>query len=137
MPQPQFSPVLLTDLYELTMLQAYFEERMHEVAVFSLFVRRLPERRNYLMACGLADVLAFLETLRFDRAALVYLDSLGRFSKRFLQYLEQLRFTGDVYAVPEGTPVFANEPLVEIEAPIAEAQLVETFVMNQVLCRPF
>jgi nicotinate phosphoribosyltransferase len=77
-------------------------------------------------------VLAFLETLRFDQAALAYLDSLGRFSKRFLQYLDQLRFTGDVYAVPEGTPVFANEPLVEIEAPIAEAQLVETFVMNQV-----
>jgi nicotinate phosphoribosyltransferase len=132
MPQPQFSPVLLTDLYELTMLQAYFEEQMREVAVFSLFVRRLPERRNYLMACGLDDVLAFLETLRFDQAALTYLDSLGRFSTRFLQYLDQLRFTGDVYAVPEGTPVFANEPLVEIEAPIAEAQLVETFVMNQV-----
>ena len=132
MPQPQFSPVLLTDLYELTMLQAYFEEHMREVAVFSLFVRRLPERRNYLLACGLDDVLAFLETLRFDQAALAYLNSLGRFSKRSLQYLDQLRFTGDVYALPEGTPVFANEPLVEIEAPIAEAQLVETFVMNQV-----
>jgi nicotinate phosphoribosyltransferase len=129
---PQFSPVLLTDLYELTMLQAYFEEQMREVAVFSLFVRRLPERRNYLLACGLDDVLAFLEMLRFDRAALDYLDSLGLFSKPFLRHLEQLRFTGDVYAVPEGTPVFANEPLVEVEAPIAEAQLVEAFVMNQI-----
>ena len=114
------------------MLQAYFEEHMREVAVFSLFVRRLPERRNYLLACGLDDVLAFLETLCFDEAALAYLDSLGRFSAPFLRYLEQFRFTGDVYAVPEGTPVFANEPLVEIEAPIAEAQLVETFVMNQI-----
>ena len=114
------------------MLQAYFEEHMREIAVFSLFVRRLPERRNYLLACGLDDVLAFLETLRFDQAALAYLDSLGRFSKPFLRHLEELRFTGDVCAVPEGTPVFANEPLVEIEAPIAEAQLVEAFVMNQI-----
>ncbi len=132
MPRPHFSPVLLTDLYELTMLQAYFEERMRDVAVFSLFVRRLPERRNYLLACGVDDVLAFLETLRFDEAALAYLDSLGRFSTRFLHYLADLRFTGEVYAVPEGTPVFAEEPLVEIEAPISEAQLVEAFVMNQI-----
>jgi nicotinate phosphoribosyltransferase len=130
--QPQFSPVLFTDLYELTMLQAYFEERMCDVAVFSLFVRRLPARRNYLLACGLDDVLAFLETLRFDEAALAYLDSLGRFSDAFLHSLAQLRFTGDVFAVPEGTPIFANEPLVEIEALISEAQLVEAFVMNQI-----
>jgi nicotinate phosphoribosyltransferase len=130
--QPRFSPVLLTDLYALTMLQAYFEERMRDVAVFSLFVRRLPDRRNYLLACGLDDALAFLENLRFDAAALAYLDSLGAFSDRFLRHLEQLRFTGDVYAVPEGTPVFANEPLVEVEAPIDEAQLVEALVMNQV-----
>jgi len=114
------------------MLQAYFEEQMSEVAVFSLFVRRLPERRNYLLACGLDDVLAFLETLHFDREALDYLRSLDRFSERFLRHLEGLRFTGDVYAVPEGTPVFANEPLVEVEAPIAEAQLVEAIVMNQI-----
>ena len=130
--QPQFSPALLTDLYALTMLQAYFEEHMTEVAVFSLFVRRLPERRNYLLACGLDDVLAFLETLRFDEPALAYLRSLGRFSDTFLAYLKQLRFTGDVYAVPEGTPVFAQEPIVEIEAPICESQLVEALVMNQI-----
>ena len=124
--------MLLTDLYELTMLAAYFEERMGDTAVFSLFVRRLPERRNYLLACGLEDVLAFLETFRFDERALAYLDSLGRFSDRFLRHLEQLRFTGDVHAVPEGTPVFAFEPIVEVAAPIAEAQLVEAFVMNQI-----
>ena len=129
---PRFSPVLLTDLYSLTMLQAYFEEQMHEAAVFSLFVRRLPERRNYLLACGLDDVLTFLETIHFDRPALAYLESLGRFSERFIQALERLRFTGDVYAVPEGTPVFENEPLLEIQAPISEAQLVEAFVMNQI-----
>jgi nicotinate phosphoribosyltransferase len=128
----RFSPALLTDLYELTMLQAYFEEQMSERAVFSLFVRHLPPRRNYLLACGLDDVLTFLETVRFDSAALQYLASLGHFSGRFLQHLEGLRFTGDVFAVPEGTPVFGNEPLLEIEAPIAEAQFVETFVMNQI-----
>ena len=128
----RFSPALFTDLYELTMLEAYFEEQMGETAVFSLFVRRLPERRNYLLACGLDDVLAFLETLRFDAAALAYLDSLGRFSDRFLRHLEQFHFTGDVYAVPEGTPVFPPEPIVEVVAPISEAQLVEAFVMNQI-----
>jgi nicotinate phosphoribosyltransferase len=129
---PPYSPALFTDLYELTMLEAYLEEEMHEVATFSLFVRHLPARRNFLLACGLADVLSFLESLRFDPAGLAYLESLGRFSPRLLSYLETLRFTGDVYAVAEGTPIFAGEPLVEIEAPIAEAQLVETFVMNQI-----
>ena len=129
---PRVSAALLTDLYELTMLQAYFEEQMSDVAVFSLFVRRLPARRNYLLACGLDDALGFLETLRFDDAALAYLASLGRFSDRFLQYLQRFRFTGDVYAVPEGTPIFASEPIVEVAAPIAEAQLVESLVMNQI-----
>jgi nicotinate phosphoribosyltransferase len=100
--------------------------------VFSLFVRRLPEQRNFLLACGLDDVLTFLETCRFDDAALEYLHSLGRFSRPFLKSLADFRFTGDVYAVPEGTPVFANEPLLEIQAPISEAQLVEAFVMNQI-----
>lgn len=114
------------------MLRAYFEERMHGTAVFSLFVRRLPEGRNALLACGLHDVLDFLETLRFDEPSLAYLSSLGRFSEPFLRQLQRLRFTGDVYAVAEGTPVFPPEPILEVVAPIAEAQLIETFVMNQV-----
>lgn len=126
------SPALLTDLYQLTMLQAYEEEGMAETAVFSLFVRRLPERRNYLVACGLDDVLTFVEGLRFDTAALDYLSTLGRFSDRFLRRLEQFRFTGAVYAVPEGTPVFANEPILEVVAPLPEAQFIETAVMNLV-----
>jgi nicotinate phosphoribosyltransferase len=114
------------------MLQAYFEERMHDIAVFSLFVRRLPPRRNYLLACGLDDVLTFLETFRFDDTALAYLASLRRFSDSFLRYLERFCFTGDVYAVAEGTPVFRLEPMIEVCAPIGEAQIMETFVMNQV-----
>ena len=114
---------LFTDLYELTMLQAYVERGMGETATFSLFVRRLPERRNYLLACGLDDVLDYLERLRFRREGLDYLASLGRFSERFLRWLEEFRFAGDVDAVPEGTPVFENEPLLEITAPIAQAQI--------------
>ncbi len=123
---------LFTDFYELTMLQAYFEEGMTEEAVFSLFVRRLPARRNFLLACGLDTVLGYLESLRFGDDALAYLAALGKFSDHFLDWLRDFRFTGDVYAVPEGTPVFANEPLLELVAPIQQAQLVETFVMNQI-----
>jgi nicotinate phosphoribosyltransferase len=129
---PPFSPVLLTDFYALTMLQAYFDEGLSDRAVFSLFVRRLPVNRNFLIACGLDDVLTHIEALRFDRPALDYLESLGRFSEAFLRHLEQLRFSGDVYAVAEGTPVFANEPILEVTAPIGEAQLIEAVVLNQV-----
>lgn len=123
---------LFTDLYELTMLQAYFEEGMTDKAAFSLFVRRLPDRRNFLIACGLDTVFDYLENLRFRDEDRHYLSSLGIFSDRFLDWLRGLRFTGDVFAVPEGTPVFANEPILEIEAPMLQAQLVETFIMNQI-----
>jgi nicotinate phosphoribosyltransferase len=123
---------LFTDLYELTMAQAFVAEGLSARAVFSLFVRRLPEHRNFLLACGLDPALAWLERLRFTEDDIRYLRSLRLFSDRFLAWLGAFRFTGDVYAVPEGTPVFANEPILEIEAPIAEAQLAETFVMNQI-----
>ena len=123
---------LFTDLYELTMLQAYYQEGMTDEAVFSLFVRKLPEQRNYLLACGLDTVLAYLEGLRFTEADIAYLRSLEKFTDPFLAWLREFRFTGDVRAVPEGTPVFANEPILEIAAPLPEAQLIETFVMNQV-----
>ena len=127
----QPSPILFTDLYELTMLQAYLEEGQQDEAVFSLFVRRLPEQRNFLLACGLDTVLRFLETARFDKAALDYLATLGLFSDRFLRALEAFRFEGDVYAMPEGTPFFANEPVLEVVASLPQAQLVETFLLNQ------
>lgn len=123
---------LFTDKYELTMLQAYFDEGLGEQAVFSLFVRRLSPRRNFLLACGLDSLLEQLEGLCFEQADLDYLASLGQFSKRFLDRLKELRFTGDIYAVPEGTPVFANEPVLEVVAPLPEAQLIETLVMNQI-----
>jgi nicotinate phosphoribosyltransferase len=126
------SPILFTDLYELTMLQAYLEEGQHDEAVFSLFVRRLPAQRQFLLACGLDTVLRFLETARFDAAALDYLATLGLFSDRFLLWLESFAFAGDVFAMPEGTPVFGNEPIMEIVAPLPQAQLVETFLLNQI-----
>ncbi len=123
---------LLTDLYELTMIEAYLAEGLDDEAVFSLFVRRLPKRRNYLVACGLEDALSLLEELRFSEEALAYLRSLDLFSERSLAWLRDFRFTGDVHAVPEGTPVFAGEPIIEVVAPLPQAQLVETAVMNQV-----
>jgi nicotinate phosphoribosyltransferase len=123
---------LLTDQYQLTMLQAYFSEELVDEAVFSLFVRRLPEKRNYLLACGLEDVLHYLERLRFDQESLDYLASLDEFSQEFVDWLGRLRFKGDVFAMPEGTPFFPQEPILEVVAPLPVAQLVETFVMNQV-----
>ena len=123
---------LFTDQYELSMLQSYRAEGMDGLAVFSLFVRRLPPTRNYLLACGLETVLDYLEELRFTVEDLAYLRRIEQFSPDFLEALADFRFAGDVFAVPEGTPVFANEPILEVEAPISQAQLVETFVMNQV-----
>lgn len=123
---------LFTDLYELTMLQVYFHEHMGRDAVFSLFVRKLPPERNYLVACGLDTVLDYLEHLAFTRDSIDYLRSLKQFSEPFLEWLGEFRFTGSVRAVPEGTPVFANEPVLEITAPLPQAQVAETFVMNQV-----
>ena len=94
-----FSPALLTDLYQLTMLQAYAEEQMNETAVFSLFVRRMPEQRNYLLACGLETIVDALETLCFSADDIAYLASLGKFPGPFLGQLSTFRFTGDVDAV--------------------------------------
>ncbi|MFP4162090.1 MAG: nicotinate phosphoribosyltransferase, partial [Ectothiorhodospira sp.] len=122
---------LFTDLYELTMMQAYWAQERMDTAVFSLFTRRLPPRRNYILACGLHTVLEQLETLSFTQADLGYLEGLGLFSDGFLDYLAGFRFTGEVHAVEEGTPLFANEPLLEVIAPLPEGQLVETLVMNQ------
>ena len=122
---------LFTDLYQLTMLQAYFREGMREEAVFDLFVRRLGSR-NYLLACGLDTALSYLENVRFDGDALGYLSSLGKFDSAFLDYLAEFRFTGSVYAVREGTPVFASESILQVVAPIGEAQLAETFLLNQI-----
>ena len=121
---------LCTDLYELTMAASYLRERMAERATFSLFVRKLPSDRSFLVAAGLEDTLRYLEQFCFSSDAIRQLGRLGRFHADFLEYLATVRFTGSVRAMPEGTPVFADEPLLEVTAPIAEAQLVESAVLN-------
>src|SRR3954452_16941729 len=121
---------LFTDLYELTMAAAFFREGVGGRATFSLFVRRLPPERGFMVAAGLEDTLEYLRGFHFSANALDYLRSLGRFEPEFLAYLRTLRFTGDVRAVPEGTVLFADEPLLEIRAPLVEAQLLETAVIN-------
>lgn len=123
-------PALFTDLYELTMLQAYWAEGMTAPAVFDVFARKLPPGRNFLLACGLAQVLDCLEAFAVSGEDIDYLRSLGTFSSDFLDRLRALRFTGNVYALAEGTPVFAHEPLLTVEAPMPEAQIVETAVLN-------
>jgi len=121
---------LLTDLYQLTMLQTYFERGMRETAVFELFVRRLPPQRNFLVAAGLEQALEYLENLRFDEEELRWLADCGRFSRDCLDEFAALRFTGDVDAMPEGTVFFPEEPLLRVVAPLPEAQLVETRLIN-------
>jgi nicotinate phosphoribosyltransferase len=121
---------LLTDFYELAMLQAYFSRGMDETAVFEFFVRHLPEERNFLVAAGLEQVIDYLTSLRFEAADLAWLRDSGRFDPAFVDSLKDFRFTGDVDAMPEGTVFFADEPMLRITAPLREAQFVESRVMN-------
>lgn len=121
---------LLTDLYQLTMLQTYHAERMHETAVFELFVRRLPPERNFLLAAGLEQALDYLENLRFTAEERDWLTGTGRFSPDFVATLTDFRFTGAVWALPEGTVFFANEPVLRVTAPLPQAQLVESRLIN-------
>src|SRR5262245_1284041 len=125
----QVSP-LLTDLYQLAMLQAYLDQGQTDIAVFELFVRNLPARRNFLVAAGLEQALDYLENLRFSAEELDWLASTKRFNTRLIDHLATLRFTGDVHAMPEGTVFFPNEPILRITAPLPQAQLVETRLIN-------
>ncbi len=126
---------LTTDLYELTMAAAYFENGLHHRAIFELFVRKLPERRSYLIVAGLDQALDYLSTLRFTSDQIDYLrehPSFKKVSREFFDYLAEFRFTGDVWAMPEGTPAFGMEPLLRVTAPIIEAQVVETFLLSTI-----
>lgn len=121
---------LLTDLYQLTMLQAYFVHGMTQSASFEFFSRKLPRRRNFFVAAGLQQVLEYLESVRFTQQDLDYLRSDGRFRDDFVEWLADWRFTGQVDAMREGTVCFQDEPLLQITAPLPEAQLVESRIIN-------
>ncbi len=123
---------LLVDLYELAMAQAYWSEGMDDTAVFSLFFRELPDNRNFVLACGQQNVVGIIESLTFTDEHIKRLESLNRFQPGFLDWLRGFRFSGSIHAVAEGTPLFPQEPLLEIEGPIAEVQLLESLVMNYV-----
>lgn len=122
--------LLLTDLYQFTMLQAYYDCGMNDTAVFEFFVRKLPPQRNFLLAAGLEQVLDFLEQARFSDEELKWLQDSNRFQRRFIDALADWRFTGDVDAMPEGTVFFPNEPILRVVAPLQQAQLVETRIIN-------
>jgi nicotinate phosphoribosyltransferase len=123
---------LLTDLYQLTMAQAYFQSQRLAPSTFSLFIRSYPPNRSYFVAAGLRDVLEFLEQFEIDSAGIDYLRSRRMFTGDFLDFLQGVKFTGEVWAIPEGRLFFKDEPVVEVTAPIVEAQIVETFIINQI-----
>ena len=130
--QGQANLTLLTDLYQLTMAQGYFREQRLSEATFSLFIRSYPPNRGYFVAAGLSDVLDYLENFSFDNAALDYLAAQKIFTDDFLHYLVDVRFTGEVWAIPEGRLFFIDEPVLEVTAPVIQAQIAETFIINQI-----
>lgn len=121
---------LLTDLYQLTMLQAYYENQQEEAAVFEFFARRLPDNRGFLLAAGLEQVLDYLEHLRFGERDIEWIESSRFFGEEFARKMEHFRFTGDVHAMPEGSVFFPDEPILRVTAPLPEAQLVESRIIN-------
>jgi nicotinate phosphoribosyltransferase len=127
---------LLTDLYELTMAAGYFEAgKSEEKATFELSIRRLPPSRNFVLVAGLAQVVEYLQDLRFTDGELDYLRGLPQFARvtpAFFDRLRELRFTGDLFAVPEGTPMFAGEPILNLRAPLIEAQIAETYLLSMI-----
>jgi len=127
------SVALLTDLYEITMAHGYFEEgRAETIVTFDVFYRQNPDNGGFSIFAGLEQIVEYINELHFSDDDIAYLRSLGLFSEPFLEYLHNFRFTGDIDAVPEGSIVYPNEPLITVTAPIIEAQLIETFLLTQV-----
>ncbi|MBI4307995.1 MAG: nicotinate phosphoribosyltransferase [Chloroflexi bacterium] len=129
---PLEEAALFTDLYELTMAASYLAEGMFEPATFSLFIRNYPEDRAYFVSAGLETVLDYLQNFHFSPVAVDYLRGTGLFKPDVLAYLSTLRFTGEVYAIPEGRLFFVDEPVLEVTAPVIEAQIIETYIVNAV-----
>jgi len=122
---------LLTDLYELTMMQGYFNHKdMNETVIFDAFFRNNPMDSGYSVMAGLEQVIQYVKELKFEQEDIDYLSGLGIFSKEFLDYLKDFKFTGDIYAIPEGSVMFPREPMIKVIAPIMQAQLIETAILN-------
>lgn len=121
---------LLTDLYELTMMQGYFKTSNHETVVFDAFYRTNPSNGGYAICAGLEQIIEYINDLHFSEEDISYLRGIGIFDEDFLEYLSTFRFSGDIYAIPEGTVIFPREPLIKVIAPIMEAQLIETAILN-------
>ena len=132
LPAPVGEMGILTDLYELTMAQSYFSEKMDGEATFSLYVREYPPDRGYLIAAGIDDALDCVAALSFNSESVDYLRDTGIFEDDFLEYLQSFRFTGGVRALPEGSIFFTDEPALEVTGPIIDAQLAETILINQI-----
>ena len=121
---------MLLDFYELTMANGYFVSgKADEIAYFDVFFRDIPDGGGYAIAAGLDEVIGYIENLKFTEEDIAYLRSKNIFDEKFLEYLKTFRFTGDIYAIPEGTPIFPHEPIMTVRAPAIEAQFIETFVL--------
>jgi len=129
---PRYHPTsgLLTDLYELTMMQGYYHYKMNERAVFDMFYRRQPFNGGFSIFAGLEDLVETLENLTFEEDEIAYLRSIGYFNEEFLDFLRNFRFSGDLWSVSEGTVVFPGEPLIRVHATLMEAQLIESLLLN-------
>lgn len=120
---------LLADFYEFTMSNGYFEKVKNDIAYFDIFFRKVPDKGGYAIVAGLEQIIDFIQNLKFDKEDIKYLEDQNMFSKEYLNYLENFKFTGDIWAIPEGTVVFPNEPLITVRAPMIEAQLLETALL--------
>lgn len=122
---------LLTDLYQLTMINGYFENNVHnDVVVFDMFFRKNACKGGYTIVCGIEQLVEYIENLKFSESDLDYLKTLNLFSDKFLDFLRDFKFTGDIYTVEEGTVMFPNEPIIRIKAPLYQAQLIETALLT-------
>ena len=121
---------LMTDLYQLTMMQGYFENNSTDLVIFDAFYRKNPCGNGYAIAAGLEQVIDYIKNLHFSEEDITYLRSLGIFKEPFLEYLHDFRFEGDIYAIPEGSVMFPREPMLKVIAPIMQAQLIETAILT-------
>lgn len=121
---------LIADFYEFTMSNGYFVKNKNDVAYFDIFFRNVPDKGGYAIVCGLEQIIDFVQNLKFDEEDIEFLRSQKIFSEEYLEYLKNFKFTGDIWAIPEGTVVFPNEPLITVRAPVIEAQLLETIFLT-------